>query len=99
MPGSFSSGARYLPTERLLFRSWPDDSIVVCYDTLSGDTHLLSEMAALALQQLQQDNGLQLDALLARVAASLGMETNPELASAIEQILNDFNERGMLVHA
>lgn len=88
-----------LDGRRLLFRAWDDDSTVVCYDTFSGDTHLLNPVAAQTLLHLQQDGALQLDALLKRVAASIEMDATPELQSAIEHILSEFSERGVLAHA
>lgn len=83
---------------RLLFRSWNDDSAVVCYDTISGDTHLLNPLAAETLSQLQRDATLSLDVLATRVAASLDIEVDEDLVRAIEQILSEFTERGVLAH-
>lgn len=82
--------------DRLLFRSWDDDSAVVCYDTASGDTHLLSPLAAEILRQLQQDATLNLDVLTSRVAASLDLEADEDLVLAIEQTISEFTERGIL---
>ena len=81
---------------RLLFQSWENESAVICYDTFSGDTHLLSLAAAQALVCLQQEPSVQLDVLVARVAASLGIDVDDELVSFIENTLSDFSNRGVL---
>ena len=81
---------------RLLFRSWGDETDVVCYDTASGDTHLLSPLAAAILSPLQQDTALRLDAITSHVAASLDVESDETLVLAIEETLSEFTERGIL---
>jgi PqqD family protein of HPr-rel-A system len=81
---------------RLLFRSWESEAAVVCYDTLSGDTHLLNLIAAQALICLQQESPIQLDALVDRVAASLDIDVDDELVHFIEDTLSDFSRRGVL---
>ena len=82
---------------RLLFRSWNDETDVVCYDTTSGDTHLLSPFVVSLLSLLQRDNALRLDAITSHVAASLDVESNETLVLAIEETLSEFTERGVLV--
>lgn len=85
---------------RLLFHAWDDAVDVVCYDTASGDTHLLSPLAATVLHYLQRDAKLGLDAVISHVAASLSIPAdNPadaNLVSAIEQTLSEFTARGVL---
>lgn len=83
-------------SQRLLFRSWDDHTAVLCYDTLSGDTHLLSPLAAATLRCLQQESPLCLDALAHHVAASLGTEADEAWVSSIEESLTEFTERGVL---
>lgn len=87
---------RIVGKQRLLFRSWDDDTAVVCYDTLSGDTHLLSPLAAETLRHLQQNTSLHLDALASRVSASLGIEADEALVFSLEETLTEFIERGVL---
>ena len=82
--------------QRLLFRSWDDRAAVICYDTLSGDTHLLNPLAAATLCRLQQDTPLRLDALACHVAASLGTEADEALVLSIEESLTEFTARGVL---
>jgi len=81
---------------RLLFQSWENESAVICYDTRSGDTHLLNPVAAEALACLQQPSFVQLDALVDRVAASLDIDVDDELVRFIEDTLSDFSQRGVL---
>lgn len=82
--------------DRLLFRSWGDVTDVVCYDTASGDTHLLSPFVASMLLLLQRDGALRLDAITNHVAASLDIEADESLVQAIEETLSEFTERGVL---
>jgi PqqD family protein of HPr-rel-A system len=87
---------RFVDPQRLLFRAWDDDANVVCYDATSGDTHLLSPLAAAILSHLQRESALRLDAVVNHVAASLDVEADETLVLAIEEILSEFTERGVL---
>lgn len=87
---------RFVDPQRLLFRAWDDDTNVVCYDDASGDTHLLSPLAAAILSHLQRESVLRLDAVVNHVAASLDVEADETLVLAIEEILSEFTERGVL---
>lgn len=81
---------------RLLFRAWSDETDAICYDTTSGDTHLLCPLAAATLSHLQRDDALRLDAITCHVAASLDVEADETLVQAIEETLSEFTERGVL---
>jgi len=91
-----SPGWKVAGDARLLFQSWENESAVVCYDTFSGDTHLLNLTGAQALFCLQQEPSVPLDALVDRVAASLDIDVDDELVRFVEDTLSDFTKRGVL---
>jgi PqqD family protein of HPr-rel-A system len=81
---------------RLVFRTWNDGTDVVCYDTASGDTHLLSALAAETLRQLQARPALRVDALASHVAGSFGLNADEAFVSSLEEILSEFARRGVI---
>jgi PqqD family protein of HPr-rel-A system len=81
--------------ERMVFRTWNDGTDVVCYDRMSGDTHLLSALAAETLRQLQA-RALRVDVLTTHIAGSFGLKVDEALVSSLDEMLSEFAKRGIL---
>ncbi len=77
----------------LIWRAWDDEEYVV-FHAPSGNTHILNEVSALALKQLE--NG-PLDAaeLTRRMADSLDCDADEDLSKHVEELLAGFDERGL----
>lgn len=80
----------------LLFREFEDGS--VCYDALSGETWLLSALAAFLLQSCRTDGGQTTrDALLAQVLATDDSGAPAEAADAlIDDALAELERAGLI---
>jgi PqqD family protein of HPr-rel-A system len=78
----------------LLWRSWGDGEFVV-YHTGSGETHLLNEVSAEALRQLDA-SCLDARELAARVAVSLGRANGESLEPHIEDLMLQLDELGLI---
>ena len=77
----------------LQFRRWGDEYVV--YNSLSGDTHLLSSTAAHALIELQRAPADA--AILAEMLSPmLQTELNEELTLDIEQLLAELNSLALI---
>jgi PqqD family protein of HPr-rel-A system len=77
----------------LLWRQWDDEYIV--FDAVSGDTHLLNEVAAEVLRTLSQHpcNALQ---LTHQVASRLRLESITEFPQNIEKLLGHLEALGLI---
>jgi len=77
----------------LSWRSWAGE--IVVYDDGSGDTHYLEPLAAEVFERLL-DAPADLDELAARVAQSLAVDRDDELAQAIGAVVDQFRACGLV---
>ena len=77
----------------LSWRSWAGE--IVVYDDGSGDTHYLEPLAAEVFERLL-DAPADLDELAARVAQSLAVDRDDELAQAIGAVVDKFRACGLV---
>jgi len=78
----------------LLWRSWDDDEYVV-YSTASGDTHLINEVTAEVLRQLERSE-LEFSVLIRNVAETLGSEPDRRLETHVGRLLVYLDEIGLV---
>ena len=83
---------RIPPDLELHFRSWDEEFIV--YNSGSGDTHLLTALAAEILLALQESPAAAAD-LSRRVAASFNTEPDPQFVLTLEKVLADLGGLGL----
>jgi PqqD family protein of HPr-rel-A system len=79
---------------RLLWSHWEGDEYVVFSD-LSGDTHLVNQVTAEVLRQLEQA-ALETTDLARRVAKSLGTDSNQQFESSLERLLEHLDQIGLI---
>ena len=77
----------------LRWRSWDDEFVV--YHCDSGHTHRLNAVAAEALRGLE-GSLVTTDELVAAVAARLKVETDAAFLERVEDLLDDFEEWGLV---
>jgi PqqD family protein of HPr-rel-A system len=68
------------------------------FDTVSGDTHLLNLLAGEALQLLQREE-MDLMQLSHNLSNLFDLEINESFVSQIGQLLDEFNELGLIESA
>ena len=78
----------------LLWRSWDDDEYVV-YSAASGDTHLINEVTAEVLRQLERSE-LELSDLIRNVAEALGANPDRRIENYVGQLLVHLDEIGLV---
>jgi PqqD family protein of HPr-rel-A system len=78
---------------RLHWRVWDGEYVV--FDSLSGDTHLLNQVAATALQLLG-DTPASADELAHHVARRLGRELEPESVGQFHELLRQLDDLGLV---
>ena len=78
----------------LIWRSWDANEYVV-YSPASGDTHLINEMTAEVLRQLERSD-LEFSDLARSVAESLGAELDPQIDSHIAKLLAYLDQIGLI---
>jgi len=66
----------------------PGENAVVYFDTVSGDTHLLSDFAAYILDQFDEQPLTSRD-LVGRVSASMETGQFPDLEEAVAGVLEE----------
>jgi PqqD family protein of HPr-rel-A system len=77
---------RLASAQALHFRSWGDEFVV--YNSLSGDTHLLGQVAAHVLTKLQE-TPLETPILAESLAPLLQNNFDEELVPEVERLLAD----------
>jgi len=79
--------------QSLLWKQWGDEPVV--YNIESGNTHLISSIAAKILRRLDQQ-----PSTLAQVAAYLASEvhidSDKEVVKHVERLLSDLDELGLI---
>jgi len=78
----------------LLWRSWDDNEHVV-YSTASGDTHLINEVTAEVLRQLERSE-LDFSDLARNVANSLGSELDQQTETSVARLLVYLDQIGLV---
>ena len=78
----------------LLWQSWDDNEYVV-YSTASGDTHLINEVTAEVLRQLERSE-LDFSDLARNVATSLGTELDQQTETSIARLLVYLDQIGLV---
>lgn len=78
----------------LVWQNWDRDEYVV-YHTGSGDTHLVNEIAAAILRELEGD-ALDARELAGRVADALDCDTDADFPPYVEQLLLRLDELGLV---
>ena len=75
---------------------WSGDGLVVCYDELTGDTHVVNEFAANLLDILS-DEGVSTDNLCASIPnLSVPEEQKSDFLEYVNNILLDLCEYGLV---
>ena len=78
----------------LLWQSWDDDEYVV-YSSASGDTHLINEVTAEVLRQLERSE-LAFSDLVHNVAQTLGTEPDEPTENHIARLLVYLDQIGLV---
>ncbi len=78
----------------LLWRSWDDDEYVV-YSSASGDTHLINEVTAEVLRQLERSE-LAFSDLVHNVAQTLGTEPDEQIETHVARLLVYLDQIGLV---
>ena len=81
----------------LLWRSWDDDEYVV-YSSVSGDTHLINEVTAEVLRQLERSE-LAFSDLAHNVAKTLGAEPDEQIETHVARLLVYLDQIGLVESA
>ena len=76
----------------LLWKSWDDNEYVV-YSTASGDTHLINNVTAEVLRQLERSD-LEFSDLARNVAQSLGL--NPQIEAYVARLVVYLDQIGLV---
>lgn len=76
----------------LLWRQWGDEYVV--FNPASGDTHVLNEVAAQALQRLEQSPADTRD-LTAHIRAAIHIDPDDQLLRHMEGLIDQFDELGL----
>ncbi len=79
--------------DQLRWRRWDEETIV--YHVPSGETHLLNELSAAALESLSH-RPASADELAKRLAEALDLEVDATLRDQLAQLLEQFDERGLI---
>lgn len=77
----------------LHWRAWGNEYVV--YHGGSGDTHLLDEIGARALQCLQKEEATPIQ-LCRRLAAAAGLETDTALLHKVRKMLEQYQQVGLV---
>ena len=93
---SFARRRRWLATRDfpLIWRSWDVDEYIV-YSTASGDTHLLNEVAAQVLRQLERSE-LSVSDLTRDLATSFDTEFDRQSETYVENLLEYLDQIGLV---
>jgi PqqD family protein of HPr-rel-A system len=78
----------------LVWRSW-DEREQVVYHTGSGETHLLNEVAAKVLRQLEVEP-LGVGELADRLAESLEIEATADVTRVVGDLVHQFDDLGLI---
>ena len=78
---------------QLLWRSWDNESVV--FDPLSGDTHVLNQIASQALKILEVD-AVDAAKLSHRIADQLNLQDDEALLRHMERLLIKFEDLGLI---
>ena len=78
----------------LLWRSWDDDEHVV-YCSASGDTHLINEVTAEVLRQLERSE-MGFSDLVLRVTKTLGTEPDEQAETQVARLLVYLDQIGLV---
>ena len=78
----------------LIWQSWDDNEYVV-YSSASGDTHLINEVTAEVLRQLERSE-LEFSELARNVAETLGTELNRETETYVARLLVYLDQIGLV---
>ena len=78
---------------QLIWRGWDDEHVV--FDPLSGDTHVLNSIAAVALKFLQS-RSLDCQTLSQCVARELELELDDDLSQHLQRLLAKFEDLGLI---
>lgn len=77
----------------LLWKQWGDEPVV--YNVSSGNTHLISPIAAKILRQLTRQPSTS-ETLAQEIASEVDLESDQELLDRIEGLIHDFDELGLV---
>lgn len=80
-------------TPRLVWKSWGEEIIV--FNTASGNTHLLSPVAAQALRKLEQ-NPATIFELSGELAGSASVDADEEFIQHVEKLITNLDELGLV---
>jgi PqqD family protein of HPr-rel-A system len=78
----------------LHWRSWDDDEYVI-YSSASGDTHLINEVTAEVLRQLER-SALPFPDLVHNVAETLGIERDQQIETHVGRLLVYLDQIGLV---
>ena len=87
-----SRSIRWL-AQSLLWKQWPDEPVV--YNTASGNTHLISPIAAKILRQLEQQASTALE-LAEKIACEFDVESDSEVVANVERMIRDLDDLGLV---
>jgi len=80
-------------TPRLVWKSWGEEVIV--FNVASGNTHLLSPVAAQALRILEQ-NPATIFELSNKLAGSASVDADEEFIEHVEKLITNLDELGLV---
>jgi PqqD family protein of HPr-rel-A system len=80
-------------TESLFWRRWADEPIV--YNLASGNTHVISPIAAKILRQLEQQPSTA-SQLAENIASEFNVESDQEVVEQVERLITDLDELGLV---
>jgi PqqD family protein of HPr-rel-A system len=80
-------------TESLFWQRWSDEPVV--YNVASGNTHVISPIAAKILQRLDQQPSTTTQ-LAENIASEFNVESDQEVVEQVEQLIGDLDELGLV---
>ena len=79
--------------QKVIWRYWQGDYVV--FNSLSGETHALDIVSGRALERIL-DQPATLEDIRATIASFLEVESDTELANAVDQILFRLEDAGLI---
>jgi len=80
-------------TESLLWKQWADVPIV--YNVISGNTHVISPVAAKILRQLEQQPSTAAQLALT-IASEFDVDSDQEVVELVVRLVSDLDELGLV---
>ena len=87
------SGSTRWSTESLFWKRWADEPVV--YNVASGNTHVISLIAAKILRQLEQRPSTT-SQLAENIASEFSVESDHEVVEQVARLIRDLDELGLV---